>query len=139
MSVTRAAAIAQSASLERRQTRVNSAGVDERTRGVVHDHVPGAGGGSSAARTDSERVAPPRTPTQPAGADAPSGSATTISSIPAARSASSDHSIIGRPATSHERLRHGRTEPLAAARGHKQGYGPRRTSCMCGESVSVAG
>ena len=80
-----------------------------------------------AARTDSERVAPPRTPTHPSGADAVRGSATTISEIPAARNAV-DRPLDHRPPRDrHEGLRHGRTKALAAPRGHKQGYGPRRT------------
>src|SRR3954452_22309936 len=59
----------------------------------------------SAASTECDRSAPPGTPIVPAGAAMPSGSATTIPSISStARSASSDHSSMGRPATATSAL-----------------------------------
>ena len=53
----------------------------------------------------------------PSGASASEGSATTISEIPAARMASSDHSSIGRPATSTKAFgtEEPSREPLPAA------------------------
>ena len=68
-------------------------------------------------RTDSERVAPPSTPTQPSGAASPAGTATTICEIPAARRAATLHSSIGRPArtTNALGLSDPRRSPLPAA------------------------
>src|SRR4051794_7939204 len=99
VSVTRAAAIAQSACSSACAQRVNSDG-STRGRAASWTRTSPGPAASRAARTDSLRVAPPRTPVQPAGASMSSGRATTISSMPAARRASNDHSIIGRPASS---------------------------------------
>src|SRR4051812_37900343 len=98
VSVTRAAAIAQSAVSSAAAQRVKSSGSTSGRAASCTSTSPGPAA-ARAARTDSLRVAPPRTPVQPAGASTPSGRATTMWSMPAARRASSDHSIIGRPAS----------------------------------------
>ena len=58
---------------QRGQRAAEQLGLDQRARRVVDHDRRRRPRRASAARTDSERVAPPRTPTQPAGATAPSG------------------------------------------------------------------
>ena len=88
VSVTRAAAIAQSASLERGDAAREQLG---RRRAAARRRAPrprpAPGAAASAARTDSERVAPPRTPMHAGGASRPAGSATTTCRDPAPRAA----------------------------------------------------
>ena len=122
-------------SRSRRRASASSARVEQRRRARAgarrRGRRPRSAGGAaaSAARTDAERVAPPRDADAARRAPrAPSGSATTTWSIPAAWSAASDQSSIVRPATSTSALGRPWPEALAAARGDEECDGPRRTS-----------
>ena len=117
VSVIGAAAIAASASSSAASASRKCAGVTSGRAASWTTTCGSARAARSALRTDAERVAPPATPTQPGGAEPPGGSATTISSIPAARSASTLHSSIGRPARTTNALGRSapRRSPLPAA------------------------